>query len=245
VRTRNPSEYIRPDSTHYNPWVQKQGLDPEEIFKILYECKLWQNPNARHMKYRGTSLPRTKFFLVDSENEPPRTVLPRYSYPDMVYNLHRSNYAGFQWESMKYYHSVRAIPAVKQLMDALNREFGTSFNHVIGTFYRDHDDNIGYHTDKIKDISDGTLIAIVSFGETRTLTLKQIGTEETEEVPLQSGDLFMLGWGTNQQYQHALLEHPTERGSRISLVFRDIKTRLSWGEISKKIQKSCEKREDQ
>jgi hypothetical protein len=25
-----------------NPWVLKQGLDPEEIFKILYECKLWQ-----------------------------------------------------------------------------------------------------------------------------------------------------------------------------------------------------------
>jgi hypothetical protein len=70
-----------PDSTHYNPWVQKQGLDPEEIFKTLYECKLWQDPNADHTKYRGTSLPHMKFFLVDSEDELPRTVLPRYSYP--------------------------------------------------------------------------------------------------------------------------------------------------------------------
>jgi hypothetical protein len=62
-------------------------------------------------------------------------------------------------------------------MDALNREFGTSFNHVIGTFY------------------------------------------------------------------NALLEHPTERGSRISLVFRDIKTQLPWGEINKKIKKSQEKKQ--
>jgi alkylated DNA repair dioxygenase AlkB len=140
----------------------------------------------------------------------------------------------------KHTKEVRAIPVVKQLMDTLNREFGTSFNHVIGTFYRDHNDNIGFHTDKIKDISDGTLIAIISFGETRMLTLKKIDTEETDEVPLQSGDLFMLGWNTNQQYQHALLEHSTERGSRISLVFRDIKTRLPWGEISKKIRKKNE-----
>jgi alkylated DNA repair dioxygenase AlkB len=124
-------------------------------------------------------------------------------------------------------------------MDALNREFGTSFNHVIGTFYKDHNDNIGFHTDKIKDISYGTLIAIISFSKTRKLTLKKIGTEETDEVPLQSGDLFMLGWNTNQQYQHALLEHPTESGSRISLLFWDIKTRLPWGEISKRYEKAA------
>jgi alkylated DNA repair dioxygenase AlkB len=82
-------------------------------------------------------------------------------------------------------------------MDTLNREFGTSFNHVIGTFYRDHNDNISYHTDKIKDISNDTLI--VSYGKTRILTLKKIGTEETDEVPPQSGDLFMLGY-TNMPY---------------------------------------------
>src|SRR4051794_17136889 len=135
-----PTKY-GPDSYHYKGWIQYQGLDADKLFTVLRDCGFWQERYASHMTYRGSQLQRTKMFLVDDPQEPPQR-LPKYTYP------------GFQYESMKYYHAVHCVPEIEELLHLLQRKCECKFNHIIGTHYTDETDNIGWHSDKTKDIKE-------------------------------------------------------------------------------------------
>jgi hypothetical protein len=71
--------------------------------------------DSPEMKYRGNTLNREKFFLVDSiENMP-------------VYY-----YTGFQWLSTEHYKQVDTCPAIHAMVeDFKESSLGCHFNHVI------------------------------------------------------------------------------------------------------------------
>jgi len=119
----------------------------------------------------------------------------------------------------------------------LQKQCVTNFNHIIGTLYNDNHVNIGWHSDKIKDIKEASWIPIVSFGATRTLSIGDSAGNALWEIQMEAGDLFLLGWDTNQRYKHAILPTEERCGARISLVFREIITVLTQEELEKKVKR--------
>lgn len=193
--------------------------------------------------------------------------------------LRRYRYPGWQWESMLFYRTFDYVPIVKQIADTCTQylkfcikekdETGEELveekenksqlkpvivNHVIGTKYLDGEDYIGFHSDKMHDITPGSLILLLSMGEIRELHLRKIGTEIAENfVVMEPGSLFILGPLTNKIMEHSIVKLKDEKivkrkitklKPRLSLVLRDIKTIISLEDILKEVIKSKKSKEN-
>jgi hypothetical protein len=206
------------------------------LFGIINDSAPWIDPANPDMRYRGNELKRQKAFMVTTADatfgDTCPSWIPKYSYP------------GFQYAAMLLYRDARFVPIVNQLFAALNDHLripGLAFtmNHCIATRYRDEADNIGFHSDKTRDITPTTPILSLSFCDAREFHLKRISDGATQHLVLRDGDLFILGPETNRLYQHAVVPVAQERvlvrtapaGPRISLAFRDIATMCSRGQI--------------
>jgi len=213
------------DSWYIPNFLEKVGIDHTLLFGDLQKKMPWISRDARFMKYRGNEITRTKFFLTDL-----REIIRVYSY------------TGFQWESVLQYGCYKDYECVSELVDMFNG-LSCRFNHVIGTLYKDGDDQIGYHSDKTRSWREGSSVAILSLGETREFHMKRISDEAVEVFQVKSGDLFILGWNDNQNYKHAIPRTDEKVGERISLCFRSIEEKYTRSEIEKKIAKSKKARE--
>jgi alkylated DNA repair dioxygenase AlkB len=201
------------------------------------------------MKYRGHALKRDKAFFVDSPS------VTEAGEPDELYPYH---YPGFQLESLLHYHAVSSMPSLQRLLALLHtytfQGQPMRFNHVIATRYRNGDDAIGWHADKMRDIAPGTPIVSLSLGATRDLQLRAATTSEkdpaSETIPLRHGDLFVLGPETNRHMQHRVppvrITTAAEVGAaplpRISLVFRNIHTRVSRDDVLATVKRSADRK---
>jgi alkylated DNA repair dioxygenase AlkB len=183
-------------------------LDPKTIFAAL--AAPWTDPSDPDFMYRGRELARRKAFLVVSNDPVPLlamepSTIPRYGYP------------GFQYRSLQSYRDVRTVPQLDAILGALMERLGYKdcavvLNHAILTCYRGANDNIGFHSDKTRDIALGSPIISLSLGETREFHFGQpdpanpkMQTITTHRFVLKSGDLFILGPQTNAAYRHAIV----------------------------------------
>ena len=125
-----------------------------------------------------------------------------------------------------------------------------SVNHAILTCYRGADDNISFHSDKVRDITPESPIISVSLGEKREFHFgipnptNARKTVPTHQFVLNSGDCFVLGPRTNQAYRHSIVPVSREKiikrdpmaevGPRISIVLRNISNKVTRHEARKK-----------
>ena len=132
-----------------------------------------------------------------------------------------------------YYPVVNPwTPAIKKIRDFIEENAGYSNNHVVVNRYVSGTDHIGYHHDKTKDFVSDSPVCTVSFGGTRTFRLKHVVTKKVVTMDLKSGSLFVLGPETNRMYKHSIVKTTETCEPRISLTFRNIKTkRASDGSI--------------
>ena len=157
---------------------------------------------------------------------------------------------------MLAYKDSAEVPVIDHLFDHLNNDFkiaGSPFklNHCIATCYRDEEDNIGFHSDKIRDIRPGTPIISLSFGEKREFHIRRKSDGTVQPLILEDGDLFVLGALTNELFEHSVVPVADEKlikrhepvKPRISLVFRDISTTLTMETVREKVAKTVAKRE--
>ena len=79
---REVQDYLNlPGCRYYPRWCQDVlGLHPDNVFKQLQEAA-FADRDAAHMRYRGNSLDRSKFFLVDNLTDK----VPIYNYPGFQY----------------------------------------------------------------------------------------------------------------------------------------------------------------
>lgn len=213
---------------------------------------LFLDRTSAFMKYRGHALKRDKALFADSPT------VTAAGEPDELYLYH---YPGFQLESLLHYHAVSSVPSLQRLLALLHtctyQGQPMRFNHVIATRYRDGDDAIGWHADKMRDIAPGTPIVSLSLGATRDLQLRAATASEkdpaSETIPLRHGDLFVLGPETNEHMQHrvppvtktavaAADEEGVAPQPRISLVFRHIHTQVSRNEVLATVKRSNERK---
>ena len=134
----------------------------------------------------------------------------------------RYGYSGTELEPQPW------TPTLDEIRNELLRfRSDLTFNSVLGNWYRDGEDAMGWHSDDEKELGPQPCIASLSFGSGRDIRFRHRFRKELEAVKihLEPGSLLLMEGDTQENWQH---EIPRRRGrnapgSRINLTFRTIR----------------------
>ena len=137
---------------------------------------------------------------------------PRLSawYGDAPYT-----YSGLTWPARPWPGMLRDIKArVEHLA-------GMACNGVLANLYRDGRDSMGWHADDEHELGPDPVIASVVFGASRRFQFRRKDDKSIKlQVPLNDGDVLVMGAGTQMHWQHAVPKTKMPVGERINLTFR-------------------------
>lgn len=114
---------------------------------------------------------------------------------------------------------------VKYVRDLASKLIGQEFNHCVIGLFRDQNDSLAYHKDKLLDLEEDSVIISVSFGEDRPIYFKSEKDSSEEIINLKAGSLLAFGQKTNHQFKHTIPKLDEPVGARISLSFRTVATK--------------------
>jgi alkylated DNA repair dioxygenase AlkB len=108
-----------------------------------------------------------------------------------------------------------------ELSDYYAAELREPFVSVGLCFYRDGNDSVAWHGDRIgRAATEDTMVAILSTGAARTLALRPRSGGPSRRFSLGHGDLAVMGGSCQRTWDHAVPKSTTATGPRISLQFR-------------------------
>ena len=111
-------------------------------------------------------------------------------------------------------------PAIlEEMRAALSRHYGVQFDSAGFNLYRNGQDSVAWHRDKIPQRIHQPIVALVSLGEPRRFLLRPRGGGPSRPFPLGHGDLLVTGGDTQRTWEHAVLK-VAHAGPRISVAFR-------------------------
>ncbi|HEX6832524.1 MAG TPA: alpha-ketoglutarate-dependent dioxygenase AlkB [Rudaea sp.] len=115
-----------------------------------------------------------------------------------------------------------ALPA--PLVPALaiaRRVAGCEFNTIGLNYYRDGNDSVAPHNDKLHELIKGEPIALLSLGATRRMTIRsKTLPRRVFDLDLAAGSLLLMTYTVQLHYDHGIPKSKTPVGPRISLAFR-------------------------
>jgi len=115
------------------------------------------------------------------------------------------------------------IPALKPIVELIEETLGFLPNNCLLNYYLDGQSKMGFHSDQTDILVEGTGVAIVSIGDTRTLRFRKIKDKEVSvDYDLLAGSLIYMPNEIQDECQHAIPKSDTAHG-RISLTFRKLK----------------------
>ncbi|QGJ70933.1 Alpha-ketoglutarate-dependent dioxygenase AlkB [Planctomycetales bacterium 10988] len=126
------------------------------------------------------------------------------------------------------YSQMHYLPAEmpKELIAVVNlleERLNIRFNNCLLNYYQTGNNTMGFHADETAQLSEGTGVAIVSLGSTRTITFRnQQNLNIQMEYKLEPGSLLYMGQDVQQNWHHAIKKQ-TNVGPRISLTWRSIR----------------------
>lgn len=113
------------------------------------------------------------------------------------------------------------VEARDRLSDHYAGELGERFATAGLCYYRDGRDSVAWHGDRIgRGRSADTMVAIVSLGAERRLSLRPRGGGDQIGFSLGHGDLVVMGGSCQRTWDHAILKTARPVGPRISVQFR-------------------------
>ena len=114
------------------------------------------------------------------------------------------------------------VQARERLSAHYRDELGEPFLTAGCCYYRDGNDSVAWHGDRIgRGNREDTMVAIVSFGDPRKLTLRPRGGGESIAVTMGHGDLVVMGGSCQRTWEHAVPK-VAAAGPRISVQFRPL-----------------------
>ncbi len=117
-------------------------------------------------------------------------------------------------------HPILAT-ARRRLSEHYRAELGEDFETVGLCLYRDGRDSVAWHGDRIGRSRDAdTMIAILSIGADRPLSLRPREGGASLKVAAGHGDLVVMGGSCQRTFDHAILKTSAVVGPRISVQFR-------------------------
>jgi alkylated DNA repair dioxygenase AlkB len=101
---------------------------------------------------------------------------------------------------------------------------GRPFPNISLAYYRDGNDSVAFHGDKLGRLVDDAIVATISVGEPRRFLLKPNRPKPNHEgsslsFDLGWGDLFVMGGTCQRTWQHAIPKR-SHAHPRISIIFR-------------------------
>src|SRR5689334_19093380 len=123
-------------------------------------------------------------------------------------------------------HETLPHPLLAQARERLSAHYADELGEPFVTagccYYRDGNDSVAWHGDRIgRGRSQDTMVAIVSFGDPRRLTLRPRGGGESIAVTMGHGDLVVMGGSCQRTWEHAVPK-VAGAGPRISVQFRPL-----------------------
>lgn len=113
------------------------------------------------------------------------------------------------------------VEARDRLSDHYADELGEPFVTAGLCYYRDGRDSVAWHGDRIgRGRSDDTMVAILSLGAPRRLSLRPRAGGESLGFVVGHGDLLVMGGSCQRTWDHAILKTNRPTGPRISVQFR-------------------------
>jgi alkylated DNA repair dioxygenase AlkB len=116
-------------------------------------------------------------------------------------------------------------PVLSRARAALTEHYRAELRERFSTaglcFYRDGHDSVAWHGDTIgRGGREDTMVAIVSVGAPRALSLRPRGGGPTVRYALGHGDLLVMGGSCQRTWEHAVPKSSRPVGPRISIQFR-------------------------
>ena len=110
-------------------------------------------------------------------------------------------------------------PILEEIRVVLGERYGRTFDSVGFNLYRDGDDSVAWHGDRIKKEIDDPIVALVSLGEPRRFLLRPKGGGRSRAFMLGRGDLLVTGGKSQRTWEHSVPK-AARAGARISLAYR-------------------------
>ncbi|HEX6220204.1 MAG TPA: alpha-ketoglutarate-dependent dioxygenase AlkB [Acidimicrobiia bacterium] len=110
-------------------------------------------------------------------------------------------------------------PIVPELIGSLSARYGVRLDQVSAGWYRDGNDSVAYHGDRIARERDEAIVATVSLGAARRFLIKPKSGGQAHSFSLGHGDLVVMGGSCQRTWEHAIPK-TASAGQRIALMFR-------------------------
>ena len=111
-------------------------------------------------------------------------------------------------------------PLLEQLRAAVEHVTGRRYNSVLLNHYRDGQDRMGMHSDDEPELGPQPVIASLSYGATRTFTLRHKSSGRTVKLDLTDGSLLLMAGKLQHCWRHGINKERKPCGPRINLTFR-------------------------
>ncbi len=126
------------------------------------------------------------------------------------------NYSGLTYETQPMHLFLQPLCV------RLEQTLGFEPNSCLINFYKDGRDKMGFHSDEIDNLEDGTQIIIISLGTERKLSFRSKSDySQRLQYLLPHGSLMYMSQKTQEFWSHAIKRANVMDG-RISLTFRRI-----------------------
>jgi alkylated DNA repair dioxygenase AlkB len=114
----------------------------------------------------------------------------------------------------------RLEPSIlEEIRLVLSRHYSVDFDSVGFNLYRDGNDSVAWHGDRIFKEIEEPIVALVSLGEPRKFLLRPKGGGKSRSFMLGPGDLLVTGGKTQREWEHSVPK-VAQAGPRISLAYR-------------------------
>lgn len=111
--------------------------------------------------------------------------------------------------------------ALRAISASLSDRYGVTFDRIWVNLYRDGRDSVAWHGDTHgRSSTSDTMVAILSLGEARRLSLRPRTGGPSLSFLLGHGDLLVMGGSCQRTWEHAVLKTARPVGPRISIQFR-------------------------
>jgi alkylated DNA repair dioxygenase AlkB len=101
----------------------------------------------------------------------------------------------------------------------LSRRYERNFDSIGFNLYRDGNDSVAWHGDRIDKEIEKPVVALVSLGYPRRFLLRPQGGGKSKAFMLGRGDLFVTGGKTQRSWEHSVPK-VAQAGPRISVAYR-------------------------
>jgi alkylated DNA repair dioxygenase AlkB len=111
-------------------------------------------------------------------------------------------------------------PPLPAMAGALSERFDSDLSVISANLYRDGQDSVAWHGDRVARTRAQTVVAILSLGSPRRFLLRPKGGGRSLRLEPAPGDLLVLGGTCQRTWEHSVPKR-AQAGPRISVMFRE------------------------